>query len=323
MSRPRITAAGRIQRLLAMLQWASTHPDGVPIEDLCARFAVAPGDLVKELEMASMIGADSPHYDDMPFEVFVEDGRVYVRLFSFDRPLRLSPAEGLALVVAADALTDPSEPDAPLGRALAKLGAVLGIAPGEAVDVDLDPDGGRTGRALREAIASGGRVRFRYWTYGRDAVAEREVSPWQLFAEEGTWYLTGLAHDRDAERRFRLDRMEEVQSAPGEAVPPPAELSASIDLPDDGPRAVLDLAPDARWVAEAYPIEAAEEIGEGRLRVTIVVAGPSWLERLLVRLGPSVQIHALDPELGGPDLSRVVARRILDRYRDGASRTPR
>ena len=83
MARARITAAARVQRLLAMLQWAATHPEGVPVADLCARFGLDAGDLVKELELAMMVGADSVHYDDMPFEVFVEDGLVYVRLFAF------------------------------------------------------------------------------------------------------------------------------------------------------------------------------------------------------------------------------------------------
>ncbi len=99
MSAPRITASGRIQRLPAMLQYADGHPEGVPVEELCQRFRIAPSDLVRELEMASMIGGESsPYADDMPIEFFLEDGLVFVHLRAFHRALRLTPAEALALV---------------------------------------------------------------------------------------------------------------------------------------------------------------------------------------------------------------------------------
>lgn len=324
MSGPRITAAARVQRLLAMLQWAAQHPDGVPVDELCARFRIKQPDLARELDVASMIGADSPHYDDMPFEVFVEDGLVYVRLFSFRRPLRLTPAEGLALVAAADVLVDRADDPGvagPLERALAKLAAVLGIEPGQAVDVDLDPDGGEVGRRLRQAMADDRQVAFTYWTYGRDAVARRTVDPWALFPDRGTWYLVGWAHDAGAQRHFRLDRIEELERLDdARTQPPPAGLDAGLGVAGDAPRAVIDLAPGARWVAEAHPIVEAEELDDGRLRVTLAVTATPWLERLLLRLGPDARVVAIDPELGSPDLAARAAARVLGRYRaaDGA-----
>ena len=71
MRAPRITAAGRLQRLLAILQWAAQQDDGALVVDLCERFALSQAELVKELDLANMINADSPFYDEMPFEVFV------------------------------------------------------------------------------------------------------------------------------------------------------------------------------------------------------------------------------------------------------------
>ena len=316
---PRITAAARVQRLLAMLQWAAQHPEGVAVDDLCERFRIKPADLARELELASMIGADSPHYDDMPFEVFLEDGLVYVRLFAFRRPLRLTPAEGLALVAAADVLVDRAEghdDDGPLARALGKLADLLGIEPGQAVDVDLDPDGGEEGRRLRAAIADDRQVAFTYWTYGRDEVRRRTIDPWALFPDRGTWYAVAWAHDARAVRHFRLDRIEdlEVLDAPRSSRPP-ADLEAGLGVAGDAPQVVVDLAPSARWVAEAHPIVAAEERGDGRLRATLAVTATPWLERLLVRLGPDAEVVAIDPELGDADLAAHAAARVLARYR--------
>lgn len=329
MSGTRITAAARVQRLLAMLQWAAQHPEGVPVDELCARFRLKQADLARELDLASMIGADSPHYDDMPFEVFIEDGLVFVRLFAFRRPLRLTPAEGLALVAAADVLVDRTgdpEVAGPLQRALDKLAGVLGIEPGRAIDVDLDPDGGDLGRQLRRAADDDHQVAFTYWTYGRDAVERRTVDPWRVFPDRGTWYLAGWAHDAGATRHFRLDRIEdlEVVGAP-RTVPPPDDVEATLGVARDAPQVVLDLGPAARWVAEAHPIVAAEEQPDGQLRVTLSVTATPWLERLLLRLGPEATVVAIDPELGGPDLTARAAARVLARYRGatGAGATPR
>lgn len=325
MSAPRITAAARVQRLLAMLQWAAGHPEGVPVDDLCQRFRLRQADLARELDLASMIGADSPNYDEMPFEVFVEDGLVFVRLFSFRRPMRLTPAEGFALVAAADVLVDAGATDAeadPLARALAKLASLLGIEPGEAIDVDLDPDGGDLGRSLRDAIGRDRSVSFTYWTYGRDAIERRTVDPWVVFADAGSWYLTGWTHDAGAERNFRFDRIEdlEVTDAP-RSQQPPKGLDVTARVHDDAPQVVLDLAPAARWVAEAHPVLHAEPAADDRLRVTLAVAGASWLERLLLRLGPDATVVRIDPALGGTDLPAQAAARVLRRY-VGDGRSP-
>ncbi|MGN6692676.1 MAG: helix-turn-helix transcriptional regulator [Aquihabitans sp.] len=327
MRAPRITATGRLQRLLAILQWSAQQPDGALVGDLCERFGLSQEELVKELDLANMINADSPFYDEMPFEVFLEEDRVFVRLFSFRRPMRLTPAEGLALVAAADSLVDDEDDGAssPLARALAKLADLLGIEPGQAVDVDLDPDGGESGRRLRQAIAEDRQVSFVYWTYGRDEVARRLVDPWDLFSEGATWYLAGWAHDPGAARNFRLDRMEDlVIEGEARTQPAPASLDRSARTVDEAPRVVLDLAPWAWWVAEAHPVISAEQHGD-HLRVTLAVAGSSWLERLLLRLGPGATVVEIDEELGGPDLAARAAERVLARYQpaDGAAEAAR
>jgi proteasome accessory factor C len=318
----RLTAAARLQRLLALLQWAARSPDGVEVDELCVRFRLQTAELLRELDLASMIGADATHYDEMPFEVFVEDGRVYVRMFSLRRPMRLTPAECLALVVAADALIDRvGDPDGggALGRALEKLGPLVGARPGESVEVAIDPDGGETGRTIRRALDEDRRVSFTYWTYGRDEVASRSADPWRLFPEAGQWYLVGHAHDAGAARTFRLDRMSDVviDDAP-RRVAMPKGLAGSVQPADESPEVVIDLGPGARWVAEAHPVRNASALDDGWLRVTLGIGGRRWLERLLVSLGPHARLQSIDPDLGPPDLAAQAARRVLARYRGGS-----
>lgn len=319
--RPMDTAT-RIQRLLALLQWTAGHPDGVLVEDLCRQFGMRPDEVTREVELAIMIGGESIDYTEMPVEGYFEGPRLHVHLNGLDVPMRLTPAEGLSLLAAAGALVG-TEPDrsSPLWRALVKLGRALGIDATEVVDVDVDPGGGPVGRVLDEAISAGRRVRFTYWTYGRDQVRSREVDPWDVFHAEGAWYLTGRAVEVDELRRFHLSRITDVEVLNTAAEPPPADLDRSIAMTDDATHVVLDLPPDARWVAEAFPVVAAETGEDGRLEVTLAVSGTSWLERLLLRIGPDVRIVEPAPTEDEPDVLASAAQRILQRYRSGGVET--
>jgi predicted DNA-binding transcriptional regulator YafY len=66
-------------------------------------------------------------------------------------------------------------------------------------------------------------------------------------------------------------------------------------------------------VASQYPTEAVEELGGGRLRVSLRVSGDAWLARLLLRLGPDAEVVE-----GDPAPAAASACRILRRYRGGA-----
>jgi proteasome accessory factor C len=54
--------------------------------------------------------------------------------------------------------------------------------------------------------------------------------------------------------------------------------------------AVVHLERHARWVADYYPVDEVEELGDGRLRVTLRVGDPRWLVRLALRLAPAVTV---------------------------------
>lgn len=312
--------ATRFQRLLALLRHAAARgDDGVTYAELAEEFGLTVPKLVRELETASMIGADEIDYDRMPFEVILDDDRVFVRLFAMDRPLRLTPGEGLVLVASADALSAGESPDSPLRRALAKLGDLMGVDPAEAIGVEADPDGGPIGRLLRDAIAANRAVSFRYWSYGRDEVSVREVDPWSLDTAEGQWYLTAQDREAGSERRFRLDRMSEVQVLDVPAEPSPAGLDTSEAGFPEAPEVVIDLPADARWVLDYLPALMAEPGADGRVTVTLNVTDRTWLERLMFRVGPEARIVHMDDQLGSTDVLAAAATRMLDRYRASGS----
>lgn len=316
----RETAGERISRLLALVLWIAER-DGPTLAEAAERFGVGEARIRADLELASMIGADSDDFTDMPVEMYLEGDRVFVHLHAFDRPLRLTPAEALSLVVAGSAVgaevaAGPGGGgSAALGRALDKVAAVLGIAVGDQVDVDLGVRDREVFAALRAATDEGRAVRISHIGTDSDARTERVVEPWQLFREGSAWYLSGHCRSAGSERVFRVDRIVEAQGL-DEAIVRPEALPepSALRTPADAPRLVVDLAPEARWVAETYPIESVRPRPGGGLRVTLVVVSEAWLERLLLRLGPQATVVRLDPPLGPGNPVHRAAARALARY---------
>ncbi len=66
----------------------------------------------------------------------------------------------------------------------------------------------------------------------------------------------------------------------------PRDIDRGLYQPSaDDIRIVFELAPEGRWVADYYPCESTEELGDGRLRAVLRTADPRWVRRLALRLG--------------------------------------
>lgn len=341
MSRP--NSAQRLNRLLAMVPWVVAQ-DGPTLDEVCRRFDLSEKELLADLNLLFMCGV-YPFTPDALIEVDVDDGRVWVRCAEwFRRPLRLTPPEGLALVAAARAMlgittkendeepkgfpghlagaatsaggrdgsaggTDGWRPRA-LGRAAAKLESVLGTGGQEAVDVELGYASPDVMGTLQQAVREARKVRLDYYSFGRDETGERVVQPWRLFSSEGNWYLLAWCESVDGKRLFRVDRARGTELL-DDHFQAPAEVGAvpTYEASPEDPVVVLDLSPAARWVAEHYPHEQVDDLGQGHLRVRLRVSSRAWLERLLLRAGPEVTVVS-----GADGVARSAARRVLAAY---------
>ena len=124
---PRPLVGPRLQRVLAVVPWVLAHP-GVTVTELAERFEIPEAELERDLALLPLCGLP-PYTADRLIDVSVIDGEVEIRLAEyFERPLRLSPAEGLALLAAGRALLAVPGADAagPLATALDKLEHALG-----------------------------------------------------------------------------------------------------------------------------------------------------------------------------------------------------
>jgi len=298
-----------------MVPWIAAH-DGPRVEEVCERFGITPAQLAADLEVVWLVGLP-PYTPDALMDVVQEGDRVWIHYADvFASPQRLTPDQAVALLTAgASVLALPgADVEGALARGVAKLAAVLGVDADQVLDVDLGGAQAEVLEVLRTAVRDHRRVHLDYYSYGRDTRSERDVDPYLVHAEDGSLYVLGHCHLAGGERRFRVDRIAAATLLDDTFDPPATELTAGVFQPDaDDPRVVLRLAPGARWVAEVYPVEAVEDRADGHLTVTVAVAATAWYERLLLSLGPEVEVVDAPAALAGA--GRRAAERILDRYR--------
>jgi proteasome accessory factor C len=311
---PRPLPGPRLRRVLALVPWIAEHP-GAELSDIAQRFGVSEEELEHDLELLPMCGLP-PYTPDRLIEVEIVDGHVWVRFAEyFDRPLRLSADEGLALLTAGRALlaVPGSDERGALATALDKLARALGATDGLAVEVGEPPHLD----ALRRATDANERVEIDYYSFGRDATTTRQIDPRSVFHAFGHWYAAAHCHQAGDERLFRVDRIRAVRPT-GNHFEPPARgdegrFGRAVYHPRaEDPRVTLELAPEAAWVVESYPSEEAEERPDGSWRVVLAVSERAWLERLLLQLGPAARVLA-PPELR--TVGAEAAGRLLSRYR--------
>jgi len=308
---PKLSADERLQRLLALIPWVASR-DGPRVDDVCVRFGCTQPELIADLDLLFLCGLH-PYTPDMLIDVDIADGRVWIRYAEyFARPLRLTPAEGLALLAAGRTVlaTSGGDDGGPLGRGLDKLAAAMGVDGGEAVAIELGPVAENLLGTLREAVATSRQVEIDYYSFGRDERSRRVIDPYAVFSAGGQWYVSGWCHRVDDERLFRVDRVATATLLDSGFDSPAAAPELTAYRPDAAdPRVILELDPSARWVAEQYPVEKVTEVDGGRLRVTLAASQPAWLERLLLRLGPHATVVDGDGAMAGS-----AARRLLLRY---------
>jgi proteasome accessory factor C len=287
-------ATDRLQRLLALVPYVVSRKV-VGLAETAAAFGLSERELVDDLNMLWCVELRSPD-PYCPIDLSYEGGEIVVsEAESIDRPLRLGVDEASALLVALRMLAEipDLEDRSALSRTIAKLEAAAGaaaeVSSQVAVQVD-DPGAGRVLAQMRDALDRGRRLHMSYYVPGRDEATERDVDPMRLLVVEGRTYLEGWCLRAEAVRLFRLDRvlalavLDEPASVPDQARP--RDVDQGLFRPsDDDVQVELELSVAGRWVAEYYPCERVDELGDGRLRIGLRTPDTRWVRRLALRLG--------------------------------------
>ncbi|MBJ7359536.1 WYL domain-containing protein [Nocardioides sp.] len=325
-------AKDQVARLLTLVPYLKARGE-VRLDEAASALGVSAEQLLKDLKVLWMCGTPGGMPDDL-IDVDVaalepEDGDGIrtdgiIRVSNADylaKPLRLTPTEATALIVALRALRSGAgdETREVVDRALAKLEAAAAEG-AEAARVEpgsdaADTDGALLATRLQGAADQHRQVRLSYYVPSRDEQSERVVDPRGVVNRDGHAYLDAWCHLAEAPRLFRLDRIVAADVLPD---PIATEPAAPRDLADgfftrdtEVTLATVLLDPAARWVTDYYPVEAVREAGDGRLEVDLLVADQRWLTRLVLGLVPHARVLA---PLTAANAVIAAAQETLDLY---------
>jgi proteasome accessory factor C len=335
---PQPSAKDQVARLLTLVPYLHAHGE-VRVDEAAKALGVDPDQLFRDLKVLFMCGLPGGYPDDL-IDVDIDalqgpdgvrtDGVIRVSNADYlARPLRLSPTEASAVIVALRALRNGAKDDTRevVDRALGKLeaAAAQGSAQNGAARIDparIDPgsnaadtDQALLASRLQGAADRGRQVRLSYYVPSRDEQSERVVDPRGVVTAQGHLYLDAWCHSAEAPRLFRLDRIDRAEV-----------LDEPVETPQEGPRDLGDgifsqssevtpvtilLEPEARWVTEYYPVEEIREVGQDRIQVVLLVADERWLTRLMLRLAPHARVVS---PAAYADTFMVAAQRALSLY---------
>lgn len=310
------TSADRLARLLNLVPYLLARP-GIGLAEVAADLGVGERQLREDLELLWVCGLPGYGPGDLIDMAFDGDRVTITYDAGIDRPLRLTPDEALALVVALRMLAETpgmANRDA-VERALAKIEDAAGDPVGARVAVRM-PGDDRHLDALRAAIQRGRALRLTYYTATRDESSERTVDPIRMLMVGGRAYLEAWCRRAEAVRLFRVDRIDALSELDEPAVTPPRarlhDVSAGVFQPSaELPLVTLRVGRGGRWITEYYPCETIRQDDGEDWVVTLRVSDLAWARRFVLGLGPDVTV------VSPPQLVRQVreqAAAALDAY---------
>jgi proteasome accessory factor C len=309
---PANASADRLGRVLNLVPYFLARP-GIELAQAAADLEISERQLREDLELLWVCGLPGYGPGDL-IDMALDGDRVTITYDAgIDRPLRLTPDEALALVVALRMLAETpgtGERDA-VERALAKIESAAGDLAGAPVAVRLPgagapvrhgAEGGEDRLAtIRGAVERRRALRITYYTATRDETTERVVDPMRVLVVAGHAYLEAWCRRAEAVRLFRVDRIDALRELAEAAKPPPQAR------PTDPAQGVFTATPDlplvtllvgrgGRWITEYYPCEEIVEESPDRWRVSLRAADLGWARRLVLGLGPHAVVVS-PPEL--------------------------
>jgi proteasome accessory factor C len=293
------TATDRLARLLNLVPYLLARP-GIEIVEAAADLDVSEKQLRDDLELLWVCGLPGYGPGDLIDMSFDGDHVTVTYDAGIDRPLRLTPDEALALVVALRMLAETPGAggrDA-IDRALAKIEAAAGDLADAPVAIRMTPDAASDRLAgVRGAVERRHAIRITYYTATRDESGERVVDPMRVLIVDGRAYLEAWCRQAESVRLFRVDRIDAMTELDEPATLPRQarrnDLAAGVfRASPEQPLITLRIGRWARWITEYYPCEDVQTCADDDWVVTMRVSDLAWARRLVLGLGPDVTVVA-------------------------------
>lgn len=293
----------RLVRLLNMVPYFQANPR-VTRAKAAADLGVSAKQLEEDLNQLWMCGL--PGYGPGDLIDFEFSGETVEVTFSagIDKPLQLTSPEATGLLMALRALADiPGVVDPEAARsAIAKIESAAGAAghgaaAQETAGEEVASAEARAASAVRAAVRANRALAVEYYAASHDTLSSRVVDPIRVVLVGDHSYLEAWSREAEGVRLFRFDRvidarvLDEPSAPPAPAVQAPPDTSL-FDADPSLPSATLRLAPSASWMFEYYPIRLVRELADGYCEAAMTYASDDWMTRLVLGLGPAVQVLA-------------------------------
>jgi proteasome accessory factor BC len=313
----------RLVTLASILIQAGRAGEPVSIADVCERLQISVEELHEDVNVLNVVNFGGGSYVLYAEILETKDGEGTIEVDpepysdNFDRPARLLPVEGKALVAAID-LIGEHIPEGSLTSAREKIVAALGEDPMEhglqvahAASDDSD-----LARLVSTAIVEHRLIELEYFKENEDEISHRTVEPYALTNGREGWYVACFDPERDGVRHFRLDRIKRAEISertfePRPEVDPAAEVDGWLRTGEvqASRTARVWVSPErARWAREARRVVA--ERPDGSVVVELSFAGVDWLVREILK-------EAGDAAVLEPADAREAVLAAVGRLRDG------
>jgi proteasome accessory factor C len=310
------TSADRLGRMLNLVPYLQSRP-GVTLTEAAQDLGTTDRQLREDLELLWLCGLPGYGPGDLIDMAFDGDRVTLTYDAGMDRPLRLTPDEALALVVALRLLAETPglARRGAVTRALAKIEHAAGDLAGAPVAVRLPGNGDRLG-AFRDIVERRHAMRITYYTATRDETTDRVIDPMRVLVVGGKSYLEAWCRRAKAVRLFRVDRidahaeLDEPAQVPAQARPTDLRTGQLFHPTPDLPLITLRVGRGARWITEHYPCEEVVKGPGEHWTVSLRASDLAWARRFVLGLGAEATVVApaeLVDEIAGETRAALAA----------------
>ncbi|WP_119065761.1 helix-turn-helix transcriptional regulator [Rubrobacter indicoceani] len=307
---------------ITLAHYVASMPEGksVPLSTIAREFGCSVADVrsayesvadVEDRDMTTIAGVFLTGEGETHLEKSAKGGYET----DFRRPVRLSPVQTRAALLALDLVSGAQDP----GILESVRGKIRTSAVPDVPEVEVGrifDDDIPVVAAIEQARQQRRIVEIRYPS-GRE-IKTREVEPLLMSSIEGVWYLNAYCRFAEAGRLFRLERILSARLTE-ERFTERADIEVKTDFAGIDPRryaatrARIRFSPTvARWMEERPELDLIEARDDGSADYALHYTDPAWAaKRVLQYLGEAVVV---EPEKLREEVRRM-AESLLEAYR--------